>query len=287
MFRNKILLLVGCFLLIISGSGCETKRIYSTRTNDSDSLKATLEDQSGTKPALIVGEEITIHTKDKAKLRMILTEANATSIRGKVEAVSFIATNAINNGEKILNDNLTGSYISTLTGDTQNLPLEDTAPVVQLAHIGNKIAGSFDGLGMIWGDIDGDTIKFDWFSWDGSGKGKWTFKPGSNEVVGTWNHGDPSRNVEGAWNLMKTGREVEYFSISSTMIKRNLVPDETALEIKLEDIESIEVSEVTTSEVVPKSGKSKSHVAGEVVAIAGYVVVRLLVCIFTLFLVCN
>ena len=53
---------------------------------------------------------------------------------------------------------------------------------ITIAQNGDQLTGTYDeGWGKLWGEIKGDTIKFDWTGKMQSGKGVWTFKPGSNE----------------------------------------------------------------------------------------------------------
>ena len=53
---------------------------------------------------------------------------------------------------------------------------------ITIAQNGDQLTGTTDeGWGKFWGKIKGDTIKFDWTGKMQSGRGVWTFKPGSNE----------------------------------------------------------------------------------------------------------
>jgi S1-C subfamily serine protease len=95
--------------------------------------------------------------------------------------------------------NVTGTYISTITGPTRNLRVKNRNPIVELQQQGKKITGTFGGKGSeISGEFIGDTIKFSWWSNGYKGWGSWTIVPGSNELVGTWSSHHTGR---GNWNL--------------------------------------------------------------------------------------
>ena len=90
------------------------------------------------------------------------------------------------------------------TGDFSGTYISSTSDgVVRIIQDGNKITGSFGNKGgRIWGDIEGNTIKFDYsYPTGGSGVGKWLFTTGSSEVTGAWDSSTRSRS--GKWNLTK------------------------------------------------------------------------------------
>jgi hypothetical protein len=103
---------------------------------------------------------------------------------------------------------ISGTYVSEITAESQRSPFfwrtktEYKNIEVKLIQNGNEITGSFGGSrGLIWGRIEGDTIFFDWdVSGEGNGKGKWTIKPGGNEITGHWFH---TFRGSGKWNLTK------------------------------------------------------------------------------------
>lgn len=96
---------------------------------------------------------------------------------------------------------ISGTYISEITGNSQRLPSRKPNPEVRLVQNGNEITGSFESRGKIWGEIEGDTIKFDFLTpGGGTGRGEWTVKPESNEMVGNWF--ETTRGA-GKWNLTK------------------------------------------------------------------------------------
>lgn len=94
--------------------------------------------------------------------------------------------------------NFSGTYIG-LTSKGQPRPNSE----VRIIQDGNKISGTYGNQGgKVWGDIEGDTISFDWTSPRGnSGIGKWKFTKGSSEVTGTYQNSYSSKN--GKWNLRK------------------------------------------------------------------------------------
>lgn len=101
-----------------------------------------------------------------------------------------------------LGPDISGTYISFITGNTQTLDLNGQQPLVKLVQNGSSITGKYgDSSGKIWGDLDGDTFKFEWSSKSGNtGKGRWIFNPESNEITGTWNS---SWIGDGKWNLKR------------------------------------------------------------------------------------
>jgi hypothetical protein len=92
--------------------------------------------------------------------------------------------------------NFTGDFSGTYVSSTSD-------SVVRIIQDGNKISGSYGNRGgKFWGDIEGNTISYDWTSPAGStGTGKLSFTIGSSEVTGTW----PSRGTSGGGksNLIK------------------------------------------------------------------------------------
>ncbi len=100
------------------------------------------------------------------------------------------------------NKSLTGSYISKITGVTRALNIKGRNPEVRLIQNGKKISGTFGSKGgMIWGEVEDGTITFKFQSSDGNaGRGVWTVKPESDEIIGKW-----SANWvgEGEWNLTR------------------------------------------------------------------------------------
>jgi hypothetical protein len=97
---------------------------------------------------------------------------------------------------------ISGTYVSEITGNTRKLNPGSQNPIVEIVRNGNEISGTFgSGRGEIWGDFDGSAIKFEWFALGGnSGKGTWTVKPDSNDLIGTWHSNSAG---EGDWNLKR------------------------------------------------------------------------------------
>ncbi len=95
-----------------------------------------------------------------------------------------------------------GDFSGTYVGLTaEGRPASDS--VVKLVQDGNKITGSYGSKGgKIWGDVEGNTISFDWSSPRGAnGTGRWHFTQGSSEVTGTWVNRTTAKG--GKWNLRK------------------------------------------------------------------------------------
>lgn len=96
----------------------------------------------------------------------------------------------------------TGTYVSTITGPTQDLPTKCKDPVVKLSQLGKNISGTFGcSECLIWGEIEDGIIGYKYQSSDGStGTGKWTVRLDSREITGEW---ISSRVGEGEWNLVR------------------------------------------------------------------------------------
>lgn len=144
--------------------------------------------------------------------------ADATNLEGKWFTNGGGGASGIWNLTKIESTpppSLTGTYIADISGSKGLLnfllrfPKSGSNQEIELVQNGNQITGTFDdgrNGGKIYGDIEGDTIRFEWHTSNGGlGKGKWTVKPGSNEIVGNFhkdaNAGRPDDS--GKWNLSK------------------------------------------------------------------------------------
>ncbi len=91
-----------------------------------------------------------------------------------------------------------GTYRSEITGSIRNR-FNPRDPEVTLFQDGDTITGTFDNRGgRIWGEVDGNSIEFDWISDYAYGKGKWTFERGSGRVKGRWH---TTAYGDGDWNL--------------------------------------------------------------------------------------
>ncbi len=104
---------------------------------------------------------------------------------------------------------LTGTYQVALTGRTKAIDRREITEV-RLVQKGNGISGTFgdsagEEYGQIFGDVDGDTIKFDFHGTYGYGQGRWTIKPGGNEIAGTWESMSSTQRGKGDWNLARIG----------------------------------------------------------------------------------
>ena len=77
---------------------------------------------------------------------------------------------------------------------------------ITIAQNGDQLTGTWDeGWGKLWGEIKGDTIKFDWAGKMQTGRGEWTFKPGSNES--SVSISSQSGSGEAKFNLTKIDTE--------------------------------------------------------------------------------
>ena len=108
--------------------------------------------------------------------------------------------------------NVTGTYsadiISTHSMTLKTMlsdPEAEQKPEVKIVQNGSQITGTYDdGEGQIWGEIQGDTIKFDYTTHNAhTGRGVWKVKPGDDEITGTFTPMSHSDHKRGEWNLTK------------------------------------------------------------------------------------
>ena len=105
--------------------------------------------------------------------------------------------------------NLSGQYSSevTETGDSGNYYkrlFESNITLSQLDE--SSLRGTFGKSGKIWGRIEGDTIKFDWFADRGqTGVGEWKSGADGAGLEGTW--ATSTRNSVGTWKIARVDGE--------------------------------------------------------------------------------
>ena len=124
------------------------------------------------------------------------------SILGVNQSITKSSNEASEPEGKINCHDISGTYVSNISGNTQALHLKESEPKVTIVQDGSSISGTFGvSGGKIWGVLKDNTIEFDWVSSRGdSGKGKWIVDPESNVIVGTWY----SLWIgNGEWNLMR------------------------------------------------------------------------------------
>jgi hypothetical protein len=97
---------------------------------------------------------------------------------------------------------VSGTYSSTTTSTGLNTVSRQVNPEVKLVQNENYIKGSYGESGRIYGNIEGNTISFEWYKAWAYGKGEWIVKPGGNEIVGKW-HTTGGADGNGEWNLTK------------------------------------------------------------------------------------
>jgi hypothetical protein len=106
-------------------------------------------------------------------------------------------------GTYVMTD-LTGSRV--LLAEFASKPRSKGVHEITIAQNGDQLTGTTDeGWGKLWGEIKGDTIKFDWTGKMQSGRGVWTFKPGSNESSVSLS--SQSGSGEAKFNLTKIDTE--------------------------------------------------------------------------------
>lgn len=112
---------------------------------------------------------------------------------------------AVEQAVKILD--LSGTYTSVTTGRKGQLT-KFPNPTVNLVQQGNKINGSYGRaggahLGRIYGEIDGDYIRFDWYAADGNyGNGKWEVDAEGKMLEGKWSS-FTAQSGDGVWKLIR------------------------------------------------------------------------------------
>jgi hypothetical protein len=93
------------------------------------------------------------------------------------------------NGQPTTSYNVTGTYASKITPGFWRLNLKNTSPKVTIQQTGYNVKGTFGkGSGDFDGVIVGDTITIEWYTVRGSGKGKWTIIPDSNQLTGSFDN---------------------------------------------------------------------------------------------------
>jgi len=95
--------------------------------------------------------------------------------------------------------NLSGTYDSNITGNLKR-SFKSEGTKLQLTQNGKKISGTFGDGGQIWGELDDDTIKFDWAVLHITGRGEWIISKESKEIRGKWTN---SFKGGGDWNITK------------------------------------------------------------------------------------
>jgi hypothetical protein len=123
------------------------------------------------------------------------------SLRSDKETTNIYAP-AITTEPVNFTGDFSGTYISTITGDTSDLYIRASNPIVILEQNDNNITGTFGNSGgKIYGVVEGNTIEFYWYSRISEmGNGIWTFTRGQSKVVGTWGF---KRATGNTWNLTK------------------------------------------------------------------------------------
>ncbi|MFT5220435.1 MAG: hypothetical protein ACI87H_002577 [Gammaproteobacteria bacterium] len=167
------------------------------------------------------GDRITVYDKSGRVLELI------------VEAV-------ITTHQASLDTGLTGTYLSEITSSDgwYFRHKKHRELVITLEQNGNSITGT-DRLtnSEISGTLTGNTIKFEFWSGQLNNNnpvvGKWKVNADGTRFEGSWNHGK--------WDLTRLDPVVEKLNVDFAMIKGRLVEDQSAVEIKLADIEKIEV----------------------------------------------
>jgi hypothetical protein len=97
--------------------------------------------------------------------------------------------------------NFTGNYFLRFG---MSKPRSKDVHEITIAQNGDQITVTHDeGRGKLWGEIKGDTIRFDWYANTWTGRGKWTFKPGSNESSVSIYSQSGSTDGEARFNLTK------------------------------------------------------------------------------------
>jgi hypothetical protein len=152
----------------------------------------------------------------KVKIARLISSVDNSSIEEPDEAESTASLSEQSTINAVgSNIDISGSYVSELTGKKDRLDATGKNQTVVIEQNGNKVKGTFgsagDHGGEIEGTVDGNTITFDWYSSWTYGEGKWEIKPGSNSLFGTW--GTSGYEGAGKWNLTRLISPAENFLI--------------------------------------------------------------------------
>lgn len=125
--------------------------------------------------------------------------ARNDSVTYTSKADELVIEQSLQNSQVTAGFNLTGLYRLGVTGNLKRyISSEDSN--ARLVQSGNKVTGTFGDGGKIWGEVDGTTVKFDWYLKGNSGTGKLSFDPENNEVMGKYFQ---TFLGDGKWNLTK------------------------------------------------------------------------------------
>ncbi|MDH3763358.1 MAG: ankyrin repeat domain-containing protein [Gammaproteobacteria bacterium] len=142
-----------------------------------------------------------------------LAEFLQAKLQGTVTTESPAKTTTVSDTGVV---DISGTYVADITGPITKL-IKDRSTANQIVKIersGDIFIGSFDdGRGKLYVEIEGDEFKFDWHAWSAGGKGSWTLKPGSKDLVGTWYKTGGTVGHSGKWNLTRI--EDEAVSVAS------------------------------------------------------------------------
>ncbi len=172
------------------------------------------------------GDRITVYQNSGRALEMIVDEVDATP-------------------RCALPADLTGSYVSEINDKDKKFFQKESQKklVFTLERHGETITGRTSSLpgGIIEGVCEGDTISFYFYAVTISGyqlTGEWKIRDGGNLLEGKWQH--PVQFSAGKWNLARLDPLEAARPLDPPVIKGRLAADQSAIELKLADIDRIE-----------------------------------------------
>lgn len=139
----------------------------------------------------------------KRKAKYIELRANELHIEKYGTSQSLAQSNSLTSHADLDNYDFAGTYQASITGKHVSPDFRNSKFKVELSQQGDKLTGTFGTAGKIWGDIEDESIEFEWFSMGGwNGKGTWEIDLESNTFKGEWSNSSTRRI--GEWNMTKT-----------------------------------------------------------------------------------
>lgn len=180
------------------------------------------------------GDRVTV---DPARIRQHLEPGDRIRIFGRSgneHEMVLVAIGTAGTSE------LSGEYVATITGNRYTLRLRDDRFRVSLTQTGSRLSGHFDReRGRIWGEFDGERIRFEWVAHGGSyGRGEWRIRPDGQGLDGSWYS---NWQGEGAWNMRRIDAPSGSRPGRAATLIGELVEDRIRIEVPLAAIERIRV----------------------------------------------
>jgi hypothetical protein len=208
-----------CRLATISNPDLASTIVAAPSTVDATDLIDPSSSQSGASVFEFYGQaeaEIDGKTYDRNLWAMALVEAYGDETRRKATYIELRARQLYQvkygtapdagSSQPLANQatgsavDFSGTYSSEISGRIKD-KFNPRSPVVVLTQDGKNITGHIGNKGgRLWGEVDDNTIVFDWKSGGAYGRGKWIFEAGNNSVKGRWS---TTHYGVGDWNLTR------------------------------------------------------------------------------------